>query len=67
MIAEPKCYTRQCVHYLGVNQSDGTELTEVNICAAYLEGIPFDIAYEGSKHLTVRPDQDNDIVFEAKS
>ena len=51
MITEPKCYTRKCIHYLGVSQPDGTELTEINICDAFPDGIPFQIAYGDNKHL----------------
>ena len=60
----PKCFDRKCKHYIGVIQPDGTEMTERNACEAYPDGIPADIAYGKDKHLTVREDQDNDIVFE---
>ena len=64
MLAEPNCYKRSCKHYLGVIQPDGTELSETNYCKAYPDGIPSAIAYGKDKHLKVRDDQDNDIVFE---
>jgi len=64
MIAPPKCYDRNCKHYLGVDQPDGTEMTERVICEAYPEGIPGEIAYGTYPHLKVREDQDNEIVFE---
>lgn len=64
MINEPKCFTRNCKHYIGIDQPDGTEMTERNICSAYPEGIPDDIAYGNDKHFEVRDDQDNDIVYE---
>jgi len=64
MIKEPNCYKRKCRFYLGITQPDGSELTERPYCAAYPDGIPDDIAYGKDKHLKVRNDQDNDIVFE---
>lgn len=64
MIDIPKCYERGCIHYLGIIQPDGTELSEIPNCAAYPEGIPDVISYGSNPHLTVRRDQDNDIVFE---
>jgi len=66
MIFEPKCFTRKCKHYLGVIQSDGTEMTEVNSCEAFPDGIPKDIAYGNNKHLKVLPNQKNDIIYEKK-
>ena len=64
MIYPPNCYNRECKHYLGVSKPDGTEMSERPYCAAYLDGIPEEIAYGSAKHLTVRSDQDNEIVFE---
>ena len=64
MLAVPRCFERGCKHYLGVIQPDGTEGTETNHCKAYPEHIPSDIAYGDDLHLEVRPDQDNDFVFE---
>ena len=64
MIREPKCFNRKCKHNLRVIQPDGTEMIERNACDAYPEGIPNDIAYGNDLHLEVRPDQDNEIVFE---
>lgn len=64
MIQEPNCFTRNCTHFRGVIQPDGTELTERPCCAAYPNGIPDDIAYGKDKHLKVRKDQNNDIIFE---
>ncbi len=55
---------RRCKHYIGVYQPDGTEMTERVICKAYSDRIPDDIAYGNNKHLRVRDDQDNEIVFE---
>ena len=64
MLAEPKCWTRKCKHYIGVIQPDGTERTETNSCKAFPEGIPAEIAYGDNLHLKPLPDQGNDKVFE---
>ena len=66
MISIPKCFERECAHFIGVEQLDGTEETETIICKAYPEGIPADITYGNDLHLEVRPDQENEIVFEEK-
>ena len=63
MILEPKCWTRRCKHYTGII-NDGDEMTERPACRAYPDGIPEDIAYGNAKHLQVRDDQDNEIVYE---
>lgn len=62
----PKCYQRKCIHYLGVSQPDGTELTERVICNAFPDGIPDSIAYGSDQHLNIRIDQVYAIVFEKK-
>jgi len=64
MLAEPKCFIRNCKYYIGVSQPDGTEMTERNVCEAYPEQIPNDIAYGDDLHLKKRTDQTNDIVYE---
>ncbi len=64
MIAPPNCYLRGCVHYLGVLQPDGTELTECVYCRAFPEGIPDEIAYGPEKHLEPIAGQCNSIVYE---
>ncbi len=63
MLKESMCTRRDCQHYQGVS-SPANEKDQKNICAAYLKGIPSVIAYGGNKHLTVRNDQENEIVFE---
>jgi len=65
MIPEPKCSKRNCVHYIGVLQPDGTELTERVVCKAFPKKIPTQIAYGNDKHLTTRPG-DNGIQYERK-
>ena len=67
MITEPACYKRGCVHYIGVSQPDGTELTEVNVCKAYPDGIPADICEGTDLHQTRRPDQTGNFVFETET
>ena len=64
MIEEPQCFKRDCKHYFGIIQSDGTELTEKPGCLAFPEGIPNDIAYGKELHKSVRNDQNNNIIFE---
>lgn len=66
MMAEPKCFKRHCMYYKGVAQPDGTEMTEVNVCEAFPQGIPDDIAYGPNRHLRVQPNQGNNIVFKKK-
>lgn len=64
MIEAPVCYDRQCKHYRGIIQPDGTEMSERPACDAYPEGIPEDIQEGKDLHLKVRPDQDNSITYE---
>jgi len=66
MLLEPNCYKRKCIHFTGVSQPDGTELTERVVCKAFPEGIPDPIAYGLVKHVRPYPGQKNDIVFEAE-
>jgi len=63
MITPPKCFDRGCVHYLGIWQPDGTELTERPVCLAFPEEIPDEIAYGPDKHTSVAPDQKGTLVF----
>ncbi len=63
MLAESNCWKRNCKHYLGILQPDGTEMTEVQYCTAFPKGIPDDIAYGKNQHL--KPVKgDNGIQFE---
>jgi hypothetical protein len=48
MIVEPKCFTRQCRYFLGVN--DAKEPEQVVICKAFPKGIPDEIAYGDNPH-----------------
>lgn len=64
MILPPNCWDRNCKHYQGIMQPNDTEMTEKPYCRAYPEGIPNDIAYGDDKHLEVREDQKNAIIYE---
>jgi len=56
MKAEPKCYTRNCVHFLGMKYIGGLDETnERLICAAYPTGIPDPIAYGDELHIEPYP------------
>ena len=64
MLAISMCQIRKCKHYIGIIQPDGTELTEVNTCTAFPNGIPATIAYWSNRHFKPLEDQGNDIIFE---
>ncbi len=64
MLNTPRCYQRKCKNFIGPVWMGGGEETENNICKAFPEGIPNEIAYGRNLHLKPHPDQDNDIVFE---
>lgn len=66
MIIEPKCRKRGCVYYGGIEQPDGTELSEQPVCLAFPKGIPEEIAFGDNKHSEPLPNQGNDIVFQAE-
>ena len=34
-----RCYNRKCKHFRGIGGANETEETEVNVCAAFPEGI----------------------------
>ena len=51
MLTVPRCYDRNCKHFKGILQPDGTERTEVPYCEAFPRGIPADIAYGSNDHL----------------
>jgi hypothetical protein len=63
MLSEPHCSQRKCRYFLGVDQPDGTEMTERPYCPAFPDGIPFEIAYGSDKHASVRSDQKGTFVF----
>lgn len=63
MLTEPRCSERNCKHLIGVKQEDGTEATEVPVCAAFPNGIPQEIAYGDNPHTSPYPG-DNGITYE---
>ena len=66
MITEPNCSKRNCRHYLGIRIDNGDETTERPYCLAYPDGIPDEISYGNVKHMRVRDDQNNDIIYEPR-
>ncbi len=64
MLATSNCYIRRCKNYSGISQPDGSELSERHYCKAFLDGIPYDIAYDDNKHLVPTKDQTNEISYE---
>ncbi len=66
MILEPKCKIRDCIHFIGIVQPDGTEATEKVVCKAFPKGIPMPIAYGNNLHLKKYNGQNNLIVFEKR-
>lgn len=66
MLETPVCHYRECRHFRGVHQPDGTEVSEVNVCPAFPHGIPVRIAYGSDKHLTVAVDQEGETVYEER-
>jgi hypothetical protein len=43
-VEEPNCYTRTCVHFIGVS-SDENEKDQECTCKAFPDGIPVEIAF----------------------
>jgi len=64
MMIEPECFNRKCKHYQGVKQLDENEGSQINVCAAFPDGIPVEIIVGEDLHLTPRKDQGNEIVYE---
>lgn len=64
MLMTSACYTRHCKHYSGINQPDGTEMSEVHYCAAFPDGIPYEITVGENNHLKPVKDQGNEIIYE---
>ncbi len=64
-LLEPRCWTRRCVHYIGVKEFiPEDEMSQDHYCEAFLDGIPNEISYGKNLHLKPLKDQRNDIVFE---
>lgn len=64
MLNTPRCYLRKCRFYKGIFQPDGTELSERNVCKAFPDRIPREIAYGDNDHSKPIDGQGNDIVYE---
>ena len=65
MLAQSWCSKRGCIHYLGVKQDQESEMGERNICKAYPDGIPDEIAYGEFPHDEVYPGQNGDFIFQS--
>jgi len=63
MMTEPNCSKRNCVHFQGGAQPDGTEIMERVVCSAFPNGIPDEIAYGNNLHTGPYPG-DNGIQYE---
>jgi hypothetical protein len=64
MIKEPKCWTRKCKWFIGVQQPRENEVGEFVNCEAFPDGIPNEIAYGDDPHAEVKPGQVGDYVYE---
>jgi len=63
MIAEPKCFKKRHIHYLGILQLNNDKSIELPYCKTYTEGISDDIAYgnkRSDKSRTPEPDPEWD-------
>ena len=66
MLLEPKCWTRECHHYIGIKQDNEEEETERHVCRAFPNGIPEVITYGKDLHEKPLVGQKNNIVYEKK-
>ena len=67
MLYEPKCWTRECIHFIGIKSDEGDgEENERNVCNAFPDGIPDEIAYGDNLHTVPFPGQSNEIVYQKK-
>jgi len=65
-LLEPNCNKRKCKYYIGVGGEGEGEENEVNICEAFPNGIPDEIAYGDNDH--TKPFKgDNGIRYEKES
>ena len=68
MIEEPRCFSRDCRHFQGVEQRGPNEADQILVCPAYPNGIPDRIAYGTELHLIAQDDQvPNGVVYEKGS
>ena len=58
------CVGRMCVHFAGIMQPDGTEMSECTACLAFPGGIPVEIMSGENDH-TQPVDGDGGIQFQA--
>jgi len=56
------CLYRKCIHYQDFKDI-GDGLIH-NVCKAFPNGIPDEIAFEGNLHTKIFPGQENTILFE---
>jgi len=61
MMSMPKCYDRNCIHYMG---HDTINDKLVQTCTAFPEGIPDSIAYGEDLHFEVLDGQNGEYVYE---
>lgn len=64
MLDTPRCYERNCKFFEGVRWLGSEESTEANVCPAFPQGIPEEIAYGNNLHTKPLKNQGNDIVFQ---
>ncbi len=62
MLQQPNCSARRCKHYTGIKGKDETD--QRPCCAAFPDGIPYEISYGDNLHLAPVKG-DNGIQFEA--
>lgn len=67
MIAPPKCWERKCIYYQGIDQPDGTEMSERPVCFAFPKGIPDEIAYGEDKHNKIKEDQVGNYIYKKET
>lgn len=64
---EPQCSIRWCRHFRGMESfaspAQGTD-NMVPVCPAFPRGIPRDIAYGATLHLTHDPRQEGDLTYD---
>jgi len=54
-LGTPKCFLRGCRHFRGVRLFGDDEHTERNVCDAFPDGIPDEIAYGDNPHTEPYP------------
>lgn len=64
MLMNFRCFERKCIHFLRIEQRDGTEESEQVVCKAFPDGIPDEIAFGNNLHKEKYPGQKNDYLYE---